>query len=121
MGDCGVCRGVLESETETCQSFLQNVGRRWDGNVQFGGYPSDTFDESSMSRRLDPDLETTVGVERRAQIPTFRCMRSPRFTDGGGDVREDACSWWCQGSAVVIEMAVDLGPCRQAGVDTRSA
>jgi hypothetical protein len=69
---------------------------------------------------FDPDSVTAVRVLGWADVPSIDCMRRPRGSNSGCFVDEDADSWGCNWDAVEVVVAVDLGPGRQFGIDTRA-
>jgi hypothetical protein len=64
----------------------------------------------------DPDGETAVGLEGRANVPTIESVWGPRFAVGRFFVSNHANARRGKGRAVEVKVAMEVGPGGQVGV-----
>jgi hypothetical protein len=87
-----------------------NVDGRGEGHIDFCGKPCESVGNPLFLSFPDPDAISAVGVADGADIPAINCMAIPRGACGRCFMHKYTNTRGCNGRAVKIKEAVDLGP-----------
>ena len=115
--------GIREAEGmgKIEESVTEDVSGGFNRKVKLGGKPGDTFGNTGRTTVVVPNEETAVRVKGRTDVPSLIRMWRPGFTVCGSFVSKNASAWWSNGGSIVVEVTIDLGPCREAWVAARAA
>ena len=86
-----------------------------------GREPFERIGDARCSCFDDVYMVAAVMVGGRADVPSRDAMWCPCFADIGFFVHDDFGAQWAKRSSVEIESAMQLGLCRERGVDARAA
>jgi hypothetical protein len=119
-GKSGAGSGIADGMENVTEAGFDDGGGVSNGHGYDMGKPCKVVGNEFGIGRLDVDLIASVGVHGGANIPAFDAMGRPGFALGGLVMDNYFDARGCYGVMVEVELAMDLCPGQEVGVDARA-
>jgi hypothetical protein len=80
------------------------------GELNVGRKPLDGVKDTGVLGLMDPDVVTSVGIERGPEIPAIKPMWGARGSFFWRFEGNHLGAWWAKGSAIEFNLSMNLSP-----------